>query len=108
MKGSVALIMGGSEKGLIYDDLFKNLDNVIKICVIGEIAEALIYSANKCGFYDIQKFDTLEKAVVDAFLNAPNNVLLSPASASYDMFSSYVERGEEFKRAVTRIADGKI
>jgi UDP-N-acetylmuramoylalanine--D-glutamate ligase len=108
MKGSVALIMGGSAKGLGYDDLFKNLDNVIKICVIGEIAEALISSASKCGFYDIQKFDTLEKAVVDAFLNAPNNVLLSPASASYDMFSSYVERGEEFKRAVTRIADGKI
>lgn len=108
MKGDTALILGGSEKGLIYDELFKKLNNVIKICVIGEISDALVNTANAYGFYDVQKFETLEKAVVNAFLISPNNVLLSPGSASYDMFSSYAERGDKFREIVKRIANGKI
>ncbi len=108
MKGSVALIMGGSEKGLSYDKVFENTNNVIKICVIGDIAETIISTAKKHGYYDVQKFESLERAVVDAFLHAPNNVLLSPGSASFGMFSSYIERGEKFKQTVMRIADGKI
>ncbi|MBE5732757.1 MAG: UDP-N-acetylmuramoyl-L-alanine--D-glutamate ligase [Clostridiales bacterium] len=108
MQGSVALIMGGSEKGLLYDELFENLDNVIKICVIGEISDVLINTAKRHNFFDIQKFENLETAVVDAFLNSPDNVLLSPGSASFGMFSSYIERGEKFKQIVMRIADGKI
>lgn len=108
MRGSVVLIMGGSEKGLDYSELFKKVDNVLGICVIGEIADSIISTAKRSGFTDIQKFETLEQAVANAFLLSPDNVLLSPGSASYGMFSSYKERGEKFREAVKKIADGKI
>lgn len=108
MKGSVALILGGSEKGLDYADLFKKLTNVIRICVIGEIADSLIVTAKEYGFSEIYKCEDIEKATVCAYLVSPDNVLLSPGSASYDMFASYKQRGEKFIQAVMRIANGKL
>ncbi len=108
MKGETVLILGGSDKGLDFDVLFKDLDNVVKICVIGEIADGIIKTAKKHGFCDVEKFTDLEKATVNAFLLSPENVLLSPASASYGEFSSYKERGEKFRSVIEDIANGKI
>jgi UDP-N-acetylmuramoylalanine--D-glutamate ligase len=108
MKGSTALILGGSDKGLSFNDLFEKMEGVIKICVIGEIADKIIQTARKYKFYDVEKFDSLEKAVVNAFLLSPDNLLLSPASASFGEFSSYKERGEKFREIVTRLSNGNI
>ncbi len=106
MEGSVCLIMGGSEKNLTYDEIFECTERVIKINLIGEIAPKLKAAALKHGFKNVEIFPTLESAVVDAFLLRPECVLLSPATASYDMFRSYEERGKEFKRVVDEIAHG--
>ena len=51
--------------------------------------------------------DTIENAVIRAKnfatelckdSNIPVNIILSPACASYDMFKSYEERGQLFKK----------
>lgn len=107
MKGSTVLILGGSKKGLDYSELFKNLNNVVKVCAIGEVADNLIECAYSNSFFEIEKFDCLENAVVNGFLLSPDNVLLSPATASFGEFSSYKERGEKFCEIVERIANGK-
>ena len=61
-------------------------------------------SAISCGFKDenIVKCPSLEACVASAAqLASPGDtVLLSPASASWDMFKSYEERGRIFKDIV--------
>ena len=54
--------------------------------------------------------DTMEEAVQAAYhASKPGDVvLLSPACASYDMFRSYVERGEAFVAAVNRLAAERV
>jgi UDP-N-acetylmuramoylalanine--D-glutamate ligase len=47
----------------------------------------------------------MEEAVSTAYQNAdPDDVvLLSPGCASFDWYSSYAERGDDFRRAVEKI-----
>lgn len=103
MDGPTVIIAGGMDKGTTFDvfiDAFG--DKVTHMVVLGETAEKLILTAKKKGFLNIHKVCNIEDAVSKAFsLARPGeNVLLSPACASWDMFTSYEERGEVFKEAV--------
>ncbi|NLZ52359.1 MAG: UDP-N-acetylmuramoyl-L-alanine--D-glutamate ligase, partial [Thermoanaerobacteraceae bacterium] len=68
----------------------------------GDTASAIEEAAKKHGFFDIQKSDSLQRAVKLAYNAAmPGDVvLLSPACASWDMFESFEERGRVFKETV--------
>ena len=97
VKGAIVLLLGGSDKGLDYKPLFEKLSKRVKhIVVYGEIANQLVL-ANDSKF-KIEKFKTLKQAFDFCLTIANKNdtILLSPASASYDQYKSYVERGKEF------------
>lgn len=100
-KGPIILLLGGSEKMLDYTKLFTKLSRrVIHIFAYGQIADKLIEANN--GIFKIEKSENLSTAFDLAVGVAKDNdtIILSPASASYDQFANFVERGKFFNEKV--------
>ncbi|MDH4320303.1 MAG: UDP-N-acetylmuramoyl-L-alanine--D-glutamate ligase [Desulfobulbaceae bacterium] len=103
--GPVVLIAGGRDKGGDYGlmaDVVR--DKVKHLLLIGEASEKM--AAAFAGLTQVEKLITLEEAVARAhqLAQAGDTVLLSPACASFDMFTGYAHRGEVFQEAVRRLS----
>lgn len=106
MPSSACLILGGSDKGYEFDELFKRMPkNIVHIFALGETSGKIIDAAKRNNFFEIEKVNSLEEAVKLSAVLDVENVLLSPACASFDMFKNYAERGEVFERAVMELED---
>lgn len=102
----VVIILGGKNKGSDFTQLAQLVkEKVKKAVVLGQAKPAIIDALEKAGFHDYIEKDTFEEAVTEAAVQAdPGDiVLLSPACASWDMFSSYEERGNLFKELVQQL-----
>ena len=98
----VLLILGGKDKGADWNPLFNKFQTMnIKIFVIGK---SIKRAENLAKEYQINfKISVnLDKAIEDISKehDLESVAILSPASASFDQFKSYENRGEEFKRLV--------
>ena len=110
MKGSTVLIAGGYDKGSSFSSFIDAFGNTVShMVVLGETADKIIKAAQEKGFVNVHRVRTLEEGVVKAFgLAMPGeNVLLSPACASWDMFKDFEERGRVFKEAVKALREEK-
>lgn len=106
MKGTTRLIAGGMDKYSEFDDwvqLFKG--RVEKVYLIGETSNQIIKTCKKYNFNNVESYDTLDKATLSAYEESEfgDNILLSPACASWDMFESYEQRGDLFKYIVNNL-----
>ena len=107
----IILIAGGSDKNLSFQGLGETIARRIKSTVLmGHTAEKIKDSIETAeGKYrrkiKIVVAEDLKEAVNAAFLEAaPGDVvLLSPACASFDLFSDYRARGRQFKKLVKDI-----
>lgn len=104
-KNSIILISGGKDKGLNYDILNNEIRNKVKLLVLfGEsrfrLQRELGSSADTSLAESLE--EALEKAVVG--MRVGDTVLFSPACSSFDMYSSYEERGRVFKELVQRLS----
>ncbi len=105
---SVVLIAGGLQKGGDYTPLKEVCRRKVRaVVLIGEASQALTTLLHVT-VATLEAKD-MEDAVKKAFeIARPRGVvLLSPACASFDMFSSYRQRGDAFKRAVMRLKDAE-
>lgn len=100
----VVLIAGGRDKGDDYTLLREAVqEKVVHLITIGEAA-SLIETALD-GYVEVTRAHNLSEAVHIAHLLAKPGqcVLLSPACASFDMFTSYKARGECFRDEVREL-----
>lgn len=99
------LIAGGLDRGNEYDELFQHFNNVKSCVVYGESSEKLVEAARRNGFNKIEKVNNLEQATILAYENSEKGdiILLSPACASWDQFSSFEERGDMFIQFVHKL-----
>ena len=99
--GDVVLIAGGRDKNTDLKEFCDAINKHIKtVILIGEAAERFDENLKKNGFNNIIREDTMEKAIDKSIELNPDVVLLSPACASFDMYSGYDERGKVFKEYV--------
>jgi len=107
----IVLIAGGYDKNLDYEPIAKPILEKVKTLILIGQTSAKIFGVvkqeqeNQNKEIDIYKAKTLEEAVEKAKENAKANqvVLFSPASASFDMFKNFEERGDKFKELVKKI-----
>lgn len=106
--GSVIVIVGGYDnKSVSFDSLGKCLAQRAKaVITLGATSDKIIESIEKHRTQTaptVQKAQTLPQAVSAAKkLSSPQTtILLSPACASYDMFTNYEHRGNNFVEIVT-------
>ena len=110
-KEKIVLIAGGYDKNLDYTPLAKPIiDKVRTLILIGQTA-GKIYDVVKEELekehksLDIYMCETLEETIPIARKNAKSGdiVLFSPASASFDMFKNFADRGNQFKDLVNHL-----
>lgn len=106
LSGRSVVILGGSDKGEDYSELFTAIAETGGLAVItGATAEAM----SDCAVRSCAKYITaynFEAAVAIAYneaLKDPMPILLSPACASYDRFKNFEHRGEYFASLVNSL-----
>lgn len=103
MKENIILIAGGYDKDASFDEFVDAFDGRVKMLLLmGKTATKIKNAAEKAGFTDSIILKDMEACVREAYRIAqPGDVvLLSPACASWDMYTSFEQRGRHFKDCV--------
>ena len=105
----IVLIAGGYDKNLDYTPIARPiLDNVKKLILFGSTKDKIynaVMNAKTDEDIEIYLCDSLTSVVNTAYDKAKSGqvVLFSPASASFDMFKNFADRGIQFKDLVNKI-----
>lgn len=95
------LLLGGTDRNPNLEELLPYLINTKKIVCYGEVKDKV---KKFCDNNNIlcEKFNTLKEATINAYesSNEGDVILLSPATASWDQYKNFEERGLDFKKVV--------
>lgn len=105
MKSSTVWIVGGVDKGNDYSELYPLINEKVKAIICLGVDNSKIINAFGNCVDNIVETQSMKEAVQYAYKIAErnDNVLLSPACASFDLFKNYEDRGRQFKEAVREL-----
>ncbi|MDY0255665.1 UDP-N-acetylmuramoyl-L-alanine--D-glutamate ligase [Gudongella oleilytica] len=104
----VILIAGGYDKGSDFEELLKVFSLKGKALILmGATSEKIGTAAHSIGIDHIEYAEDMKAAVYMAhqLSEEGDNVLLSPACASWDMYKNYEERGDHFRELVRELME---
>ena len=108
----IILIAGGFDRGLDYSELAQsilnhNVKHLILMPDTGEIIEEEIEKrlTNNMGELTVTHTESMQQAVQIAHEHSEDGdvVLMSPASASFNLFKNYQDRGDQFRKFVAQL-----
>jgi UDP-N-acetylmuramoylalanine--D-glutamate ligase len=106
VKENILLIAGGDGKGQSFDELIQAFEGrVKKLILLGRDGKLIGDAAERNGFTDVVYAKDMNECVTLAAEMAEpgDNVLLSPACASWDMYQNFEQRGHHFKDCVRKL-----
>jgi UDP-N-acetylmuramoylalanine--D-glutamate ligase len=105
MDAPTVWIVGGEDKGNSYEELYPFVNEKVKaIICLGIDNEKLLKSfGNMVDIIVETQFMSEAVKIAYKIAEAGDNVLLSPACASFDLFENYEDRGRQFKDAVRNL-----
>ena len=105
METDVVWIAGGIDKGNDYSELYPVVEKKVKAIVCLGKDNKKIIEAFREKVPTIIETSSMEEAVRSSYYLAKKGqtVLLSPACASFDLFTNYEDRGRQFKQAVRNL-----
>ena len=106
LPGKTVLIAGGQGKGADFLPLAEVINKKARgVVLMGEDADkiAAVIDASIATIFVSDMSEAVSKAYQLAKGSERDNVLLSPACASFDMFENYVKRGDAFINEVSKL-----
>jgi UDP-N-acetylmuramoylalanine--D-glutamate ligase len=107
----IVLIMGGYDKHIPYTPVGEpicRMARAVFLCgaTAEKIKEAILAAENYDGSTEIYVYEDFKEAVVSAarYAKKGDKVVLTPASASFDLFKNFEERGKFYKEIVRELA----
>ena len=100
LPGPLVLLLGGSDKGTSYESLRAALAGKLRrLVILGEAIPQLTRDLGDLPHDVVPAFDDAVRAAL-ALAQLGDQVLLSPACASFDQFDHFEQRGERFEALV--------
>ncbi len=105
MDSPTVWIVGGVDKGNDYADLLPLIHEKVRAIICLGVDNEKIQKVFEGTVEILTQTQSMQEAVKMAYMIAEkgDNVLLSPACASFDLFENYEDRGRQFKNAVRKL-----
>ena len=105
MDAPTVWIVGGEDKGNDYTELFPFVNEKVKAIICLGVNNKKLFDTfgNMVDIMVETQFMSEAVKIAYKIAEAGDNVLLSPACASFDLFRNYEDRGRQFKESVRKL-----